>query len=159
MSPLTDRLQQQKADIENQLRKIAGKKSDIFHHFRLPKRYGKNSSIKCADTLKMVPQFDPDKAGKLSATWESLLITGEDKNGLDLSETGYKLALTLRLKGEALDYVLTYKEKSLQELMEILESRFEKKLHKADWIQNIKSFNKEKDESMISAIQRLKYYK
>lgn len=87
-----------------------------------------------------------------------LLITGEDENGLDLSETGYKLALTLWLKGEASDYVLTYKDKPLLELIGILEARFKKRQYKSDWIQKLKKITKQDGKSMITAIERLKYY-
>ena len=152
-------LKRREEELETQLRKIAERKSDIFHTLRMPKRYGKFSNIKCSQTLRMVPEFDPNKPrDRFSTTWESLLITGEDENGLDLSETGYKLALTLRLKGEASDYVLTYKDKPLPELIGILEARFEKRQYKSDWIQKLKTFTKQEGESMITMIERLKYY-
>ena len=94
--------------MEEQLHRIANRKSDVFTKLDLPKQFGKHSNITCAETLKLVPIFDPTKKDhKFAKTWNALVLTGEDPNGLDLSETGYRVALMLTVKGEAIDYITT----------------------------------------------------
>ena len=90
--------------------------------------------------------------------WNSLVQAGENPDALDFNEEGYKNALLIKLKGEALDYLMTYMEKPLNELIHILENRFEKSPQKAEWIKNIKTFKKEPTETITQSLERLKLY-
>ena len=55
------------------------------------------------------------------------------------------------------DFLITYRDKPLSELVAILEKRFEKKQYQADWIQQLREFSKESDDSLISSLERLKF--
>ena len=146
--------------LEKQLYKIAENKSDIYKKLKMPKRYGSNSGGKnLGEQIKHYHEFSPtDPDSRFSAVWNSLVQAGENPDALDFNEEGYKNALLIKLKGEALDYLMTYMEKPLNELIHILENRFEKSPQKAEWIKNIKTFKKEPTETITQSLERLKLY-
>lgn len=155
-----DKVKIRRNKLEIQLYKIAENKSDIYKKLKMPKRYGSNSGGKnLGEQIKHYHEFSPkDPDSRFSAVWNSLVQAGENPDALDLNEEGYKNALLIKLKGEALDYFLTYMNKPLDELIHILGNRFEKYPQRAEWIKHIKTFKKEPTETITQSLERLKFY-
>ena len=137
--------------------KLKGKyQSDIYPVIPMPTNYGPNNSYE-VDNYKSIPPFDPLKDNiKLLHLWQMLITTGEKHD--KLSQSGFKNLLLSKLRGEAIDYFLCYQNDPLIQLIPKLIQRFDKRTRKSDYALEVRNFERREDESLLEAIQRLKYY-
>ena len=88
----------------------------------LPEDYGLNDSISIEHLRLHCPIFNNTSEGvSLVETWRKLLTFGKMKG---LSEDGYKFALSNLLQGPAFDIFFSNQEKSLKEILDVLEGSF-----------------------------------
>jgi hypothetical protein len=146
----------QENELEQELQKISSRRSDIYPAFTMPKRYGRKGTYEY-ERIEGIPIFNPDdKNTRLSHTWaliKSMALAPEN----DWSKECIKTVLYNRLKGEAVDYFIEYKDSPLEDLIIILSKRFEVHRKKSDFEDEFERFQKSPKETLLACITRLQY--
>ena len=147
-------------DLENklelELQKISSRRSDIYPAFTMPERYGRKGTYDYR-RIEGIPMFSPaDKHTRLSHTWEMIKINALAPEN-DWSKECMKSILHNRLKGEAIDYYMEYKDYPLEDLIVILGKRFEQHKKKSDFEDDFEKFARSPKESLLTCITRLEY--
>ena len=127
--------------------------------FKLPEVFGTND-FPSADYMKEVPEFNPRKHKSPRDMLEVInMITPEEQ--ANLSRLGYKNTMYMRSRGDAKEFLSTYKnvpeeECSLEEQVDLFIKAYEEHKTVNDFQRDIENFTRKENESLLQAIVRLK---
>ena len=139
------------------LHMLAYKKSNIHHTLPMPSKYGKIDNPSEEGHMRdydSVPKFVPNNPNsRFQLTWNNLTRAA----GAKLSEDGYKQIVGCKLYGESASYFNLYKDRPLEELINILANRFCIDKPADQYIRDIEDYRRPKGQSILQTFAEIKF--